>query len=189
LKEKVLIEKILAGDEAAKTLFYNSHLPRLKPICVHFLGYQDPDIDDIIQQTFLIAFEKLPEFQPRSTLYTWIAHICVNLCYERLRKRKRVLATLQEELEMLTVSIVHAREAERENQSEQSSKIALIERLLGSMSEKCRKIIEMRDRQGESYAVIGKLLKLPMGTVMSQLARCRETLKTLVLHDREGGLP
>lgn len=184
-----MIEKILAGDESAKTLFYNSHTHRLKPICVHFLGYQDPDIDDIIQQTFLIAFEKLPEFQPRSTLYTWIAHICVNLCYERLRKRKRVLATLQEELEVLTISLVHAREAEQESQSEQSSKILLMERLLGSMSGKCRRIIELRDRQGKSYAVIGKLLKLPMGTVMSQLARCRETLKSLVIHDREGDLP
>ena len=136
-----------------------------------------------------IAFEKLPEFQPRSTLYTWIAHICVNLCYERLRKRKRVLATLQEELEVLTVSVVHAREEERENESEQSSKIVLIERLLGTMSEKCRKRTDQWDRQGESYAVIGKLLKLPMGTVMSQLARCRETLKTLVMHDRKGGFP
>jgi len=47
----------------------------------------------------------------------------------------------------------------------------------------------LRDRQGKSYAVIGKLLKLPMGTVMSQLARCRETLKSLVIHDREGDLP
>ena len=179
----------MAGDEAAKTLFYQSHLNRLKPICVHFLGYQDSDIDDIIQQTFLIAFEKLPEFQPRSTLYTWIAHICVNLCYERLRKRKRVLSSLQDELEQLTLTVVRARDEEQRHQDEQKEKILLVERLLGSMSEKCRKIIELRDREGQSYAVIGKLLKIPIGTVMSQLARCRETLKELVMHAMEGDLP
>lgn len=189
MNEQTLIKNILAGDEAAKTLFYQSHLNRLKPICVHFLGYQDPDIDDIIQQTFLIAFEKLPEFQPRSTLYTWIAHICVNLCYERLRKRKRVLASLQEDLEQLTLSVVHARSQEQEDKDERKQQILLVERLLGTMSEKCRKIIELRDRQGESYAIIGKLLKLPMGTVMSQLARCRETLKDLAMHAMEGDLP
>jgi RNA polymerase sigma-70 factor, ECF subfamily len=180
LSEQELIQQILAGDEAAKTRFYETHVNRMKPICVHFLGYQDSDIDDIIQQTFLIAFQKLPEFEPRSTLYTWIAHICVNLCYERLRKRKRTLVGMEEDLDQLTASLVHAREEERAQKDEEQSKIKLLDRLIQTMSDKCRKIIELRDRGGTSYAQIGTVLKIPIGTVMSQLARCRETLKKLV---------
>ena len=38
----------------------------------------------------------------------------------------------------------------------------------------------MRDEKGKSYAEISEKLKVPMGTVMSRLARCRETLKELV---------
>ena len=187
MSETELIQQILTGNEEAKTRLYQGHAHRLKPICVHFLGYQDADIDDIIQQTFLIALEKLPEFEPRSTLYTWLAHICVNLCYERIRKRKRVLATLQEDLEQLTVSLVKTQDHDRDQKDEEGRKIKLMEKLIKTMSEKCRKVVELRDLQGQSYAVMAKALKIPIGTVMSQLARCRETLKELVQHSLKEG--
>jgi RNA polymerase sigma factor (sigma-70 family) len=157
----------------------------LKPICVHFLGYQDSDIDDIIQQTFMIAFQKLPEFEPRSSLYTWLAHICVNLCYERIRKRKRVLVSLEEELDQLSSHLSRSAELKKEQDGEQGRKIRLLEKLMQTMGEKCRKILELRDKQGKSYAEVGKTLKIPIGTVMSQLARCRETLKQLVQNTLE----
>ncbi len=189
MNEKELIQKILAGDEAAKTRFYQDHSNRLKPICVHFLGYQDSDIEDIVQQTFLIALQKLPEFKPQSTLYTWMAHICVNLCYERIRSRKRVLASLEQDLELLTVPQAESQTAKREAESRLEHKKKLLEGLINSMSEKCRKIIVLRDRDGESYAQIGKRLKVPIGTVMSQLARCRETLKELVHQSLKGEMP
>lgn len=187
MDEKELIQQVLAGNEEAKTRFYTMHAHRLKPICVHFLGYQDPDIEDIIQQTFLIGLQKLQDFEPRSTLYTWLAHICVNLCYERIRKRKRVLASLQEELEQLTTSLVQTRERERNRESEQQEKIKWMEGLIHSMGEKCRGILLLRDFQGQSYAAIGKAMKIPIGTVMSQLARCRETLKRLAENSLEEG--
>jgi len=188
LSETELIQQVLAGDEAAKTRLYQDHSHRLKPICVHFLGYQDADIDDIVQQTFLIAFQKLPEFEPRSTLYTWLAHICVNLCYERIRRRKKVLVSLQEDLEQMTASLVHSREHDKGVKDKEGRKMQLLEKLIGTMSEKCRRIIELRDRAGESYAAIGKAMKIPIGTVMSQLARCRETLKQMVRSSLKEGL-
>ena len=180
MSEKELIQQILAGDEGAKTRFYESHVHRLKPICIHFLGYQDPDIEDIIQETFLIAFQKLPAFEPRSTLYTWIAHICVNLCYQRLYKRKKALVSEEETLEQVTASMAEKAQSDQADQADKKQKLDLIERFLQTMSEKCRQILDLRDRRGESYIAICKIVKAPIGTVMSQLARCRETLRKMV---------
>src|SRR6185295_7064955 len=101
--ERGLVAKILAGDLEAQTAFYEQNAKRLYPICVHFLGYQDPEAEDIVQEAFLIGFKKMGGFEFRSSLYTWLAHICVNLCYERLRGRKRVLASLESDLEKLTL--------------------------------------------------------------------------------------
>jgi RNA polymerase sigma-70 factor (ECF subfamily) len=151
----------------------------LKPICVHFLGWQDPDIEDIVQQTFLIAFQKLPEFEPRSTLYTWMAHICVNLCYERLRKRRRVLVNLEEDLERLTAPLAASLEEEASRKAQESGRVEFLRGLIRTMGEKCRRILELRDLEGKSYAAVGAALKIPIGTVMSQLARCREILRKL----------
>ena len=180
MSESLLIKQIISGDEGAKTRFYQGHAHRLKPICIHFLGYQDSDIEDIIQQTFLIAYQKLPGFEPRSSLYTWLAHICVNLCYERIRKRKKVLVSLEEDLEQLTASVVHGQERDLEQKDEKQKRVQLLTEQVKKMGEKCRGIIERRDFQGQSYADIAKTLKVPIGTVMSQLARCRETLKQMV---------
>ena len=184
--EKELVQKILSGDPEAQTVFYEENAKRLYPICVHFLGYQDPEAEDIVQDVFIIAFKKLEGFEFRSSLYTWLAHICVNLCYERLRKRKKMLATETVDLERLTSPQSGAKDLQREDEQEKQGRLAILKRLIESMSEKCRGVLELRDQQGESYINIARILKMPPGTVMSQLARCRKALKTLFENEQSG---
>jgi RNA polymerase sigma-70 factor (ECF subfamily) len=56
----------------------------------------------------------------------------------------------------------------------------LLRAALAGLKEPCKQILELRDIKGASYAQISKLLKLPMGTVMSRLLRCRQVLKQKV---------
>lgn len=178
--EKELVKRILAGDREAQTLFYQEIAPRLFSTSIHFLGYEDPEAEDVVQQAFLIAFRKLGEFEFRSSLYTWVAHICVNLCHERLRARKRVLASLHEDLEKLTLPLASSVEERKREEEEKQGQVEALRQLIQTMGEKCRKILELRDLQGESYIGISHILHLPPGTVMSQLARCRKALKVLL---------
>ena len=187
LDEKELIEKILAGDEGAKTTLYRTHQKRLMPIAVYFLGYQDSDLEDVVQETFMIGFEKLKDFKPEASLYTWLAHICVHRCYKRLEKRKRALQPLDEELDQMASGLSVARHEAQALEQERSKLVGIARKSLASLNENCRRIIEMRDFGGASYAEIARSLKVQMGTVMSRLARCREALKSLVQHELEGG--
>ncbi|GEM_PF-1393618 len=177
--ERDLVKRILAGDVETQTAFYRKTAPRLFHICIHFLGPEDEDAEDILQQTFLIALGKLKEFEFRSTLYTWMSNICANLCYERLRRKKKVLASLQEDLERLSAPLAVQPGEEEEAEEEKRARLALLDRITHSLSERCRKVLELRDKQGESYIDISRALKIPMGTVMSQLARCRKALRNL----------
>ena len=187
LDDSTLIRQILSGDQDAQNLFYRQYAPRIYPICVHFLGYRDPDAEDLVQETFLIAFRYLDGFEFRSSLYTWLARICVSLCYKRLRKRERLLVSAQEDLEKFAIPLTATREAGIEEEEEKRLRLALLEKLMKSLGEKCREILLLRDRRGESYADISRILKVPIGTVMSQLARCRRALKALVEKEPEGG--
>lgn len=178
--ERELVKRILAGDAESQTGFYHDNARRLFHICIHFLGPEDDDAEDIVQQTFLIALGKLREFEFRSTLYTWLSNICANLCYERLRRKKKVLASLQEDLERLTLPQAPSPGVEeKEREEEKKARLALLEKISQSLSERCRKVLELRDKKGESYIDISRALKIPMGTVMSQLARCRKALRNL----------
>jgi len=179
-----LIQQILAGDEAAQTRFVLDHRKRLYPIAIHFLGYQDPDAEDVVQETFLIAFRKLKDFQPRSTLYTWLAHITVNLCFERLRKRKRQLAALVEDMERLAAPLsaqAHERSGE---DAEREALLSRVRGLIERLGPNCRDVVRLRDIEGLSYAEVGRRTRLPIGTVMSRLSRCRETLKGMLQGER-----
>ena len=186
-EETTLVRQILAGDEKAKSLFYKTYAPRIYPICVHFLGYKDPDAEDMAQETFLLALTHLKGFEGRSSLYTWLARICVNLCLQRLRKREKTLVSLQEDLEKFALPLSQSLEGARQEAETSRRREELLERVSKSLSEKCRNIIDLRDHRGESYIQIAKLLRIPIGTVMSQLARCREALKRLVENEMEGG--
>ncbi len=184
--ERELVKKILAGNVEVQTFFYRENARRLFHICIHFLGPEDDEADDIVQQTFLIALEKLGTFEFRSSLYTWLSNICANLCYERLRRKKKVLASLEEELEQLMVPPPGTTPDTEIDEDEKKARLALLERLVQSMSERCRQVLELRDKRGESYIHISKALKIPLGTVMSQLARCRKALGNLFKNEWNG---
>ncbi|HTC21318.1 MAG TPA: RNA polymerase sigma factor [bacterium] len=186
MDEKDLVERILKGEEKAKNQFFNAYKEQLYRVCASLLGYRDPDAQDVVQETFLTAFQKLGEFEFRSGLATWLTRICVYKTYQQIEKRKRDLARAHEDLEILSrPSALREQDAQQEKE-ERRIQLELVARCLEKLKEECRRIVALRDREGESYVSIGKSLGLPIGTVMSRLARCKKALKTLVLAELEG---
>lgn len=176
-----MIERILKGDARAQAWLVETHRQRLYAASVHLLGFRDPEAEDVVQQTFVIAFEKLSGFEGRSSLYTWMAHICVNLCYERLRARDRQTVAAQEDLDFITSGASLKRHEAMEEADEKSARLKMVAAAMKRMDGKCREILTLRDVDGVPYAGIGDRLKMPIGTVMSRLARCRQVLKEQVM--------
>jgi RNA polymerase sigma-70 factor (ECF subfamily) len=144
---------------------------------MHFLGRQDAEAEDVVQETYLTAHQKLPGFEFRSGLYLWLNHICVNFCLKRLERRFKTLATQEEELEKLSQNPALERARLREQEEESQSAAGRVARAIEAMGPECQKALRLRHLKGLSYAGVGQALKIPLGTVMSRLARCREQLK------------
>jgi RNA polymerase sigma-70 factor (ECF subfamily) len=177
LDERQLVRRVLEGDERARMEFYRAYEQKLYSFCVYTLGHNDPEIEDILQEVFLVAFEKLRGFEFRSSLDTWLTQICIHKCYRYFRKRSRLVSQADEDLEKLLHSraLEKADQAERSREQEERRKI--FRQAMDRMGERCRKILEMRTQVGASYIEIGRRMKIPIGTVMSRLARCTQTLK------------
>lgn len=186
MDDRQLVQKLLAKDWEAENTFFCTYRDKLYRTCVSLLGYQDPDAEDVTQEAFLVALRKLPEFEFRSSLYTWLYRICVNLCYERIKKRWRQVSHLEEELETLAGPAAEARQGREKEEAERSKMLELVEGQKKLLGDPCRNLLELRDGQTKSYAQISLVLKIPMGTVMSRIARCREALKQLVLKALKG---
>jgi RNA polymerase sigma-70 factor (ECF subfamily) len=180
LEDRELVQKILQGDEDAKTQFYVQYRERLYKDCVFLLGYRDPEAEDLVQEAFLIAFKKLPAFEFRSSLGTWLTQIAIYLCYNRYRQRARMVAQEDESLEVLLRERSLQGEAQRAGEEEKKKKLELIDAGLGKIGAECREIVVLRDKEEKTYIEIGKLLKMPLGTVMSRLSRCKKALRLIV---------
>lgn len=181
MEDRELVRRLVAKDDEAFRYFYGTYQNKIYKACVYLLGYQDPDAEDVAQEVFLAALKQLPQFEFRSSLYHWLYRICMYLCYERIRKRRRMVASEDEALEMAARTQAVDRQNKDEEDTEKQKMLRLLEEQKQVMGEPCRGLLNLRDGEGKSYAQIAEILKVPIGTVMSRLARCKETLKVLVL--------
>jgi len=186
MDERELVRLVLEGDPSAQELLVKTHRENLRRVCVHILGYQDPEIDDVLQDTFASAFPKLAEFEFRSSLAHWLRTICVNYCYKRWRKRKRLVMVEQEKMEELLIPDAVTRQGAEGLEADRVRKTKALRKGKEALGKPCRDLIGLRDEAGKSYAEISGILKVPMGTVMSRLGRCRETLRELVMRTLSG---
>jgi RNA polymerase sigma-70 factor (ECF subfamily) len=85
--EAALVAKAKAGDAQAFTDLVNQYERKIYRLAKH-ITQNDEDAEDVLQETFLKAYEHLDNFQGNSKFYTWIVRIAVNESLMKLRKRK-----------------------------------------------------------------------------------------------------
>jgi RNA polymerase sigma-70 factor, ECF subfamily len=180
MSDRELVQRLLAKDTVAEQYFFNTYQEPLYKACVYVLGHQDPEAEDVTQETFIVALGKLNEFEFRSTLHHWLFRISMNLCYQRIRKRKKNVLRLDGELEALSGSLSVEQDRRRQEDNERQRMIKIVEAQQKLLGDPCRKLLDLRDVKKRNYAYISKAMKVPIGTVMSRLARCKEALKQLV---------
>jgi RNA polymerase sigma-70 factor (ECF subfamily) len=178
LEDRELVQKLLDKSEEAERYFFHAYREKLYRTSVYILGHHDPEAEDVVQEAFMVALRKLPEFEFRSSLNRWLFRICVFLCYERIRKRKRQVLQLEAELENLSSA---EQERWKEGDDRRRNALQLVREQRELMGEPCKGLLRLWDEENQSYALIAETLKIPIGTVMSRLNRCKEDLKQLVL--------
>lgn len=178
--ESAWLERLRRQDPAAQQWFAEAHRDSLYRTAVYFLGWQDGDAEDLVQETLVQGLVKLPGFEGRSKLGTWLNQICVHLCYGRLRQRQRMAVGAGVDLLETLRAQAPATETDVLEQMLDTERLALLRRAIGQLGSPCRDIIEKRDLQGLPYVVAARELKLPIGTFTSRLMRCRERLRQMV---------
>jgi len=186
VEDAELIRRILAKDKAAEEALVAQTRKGLLATATHFLGYQDPDVEDAVQEAYLAAFAALPKFEGRSKLSTWLNRICVNACFARLDKRQRRMEVLGDELEALSLKAAREQHQDLQQQDEKREALRVMAECLAQMGQPCRSLLQGHHLLGASCAELAEKTKVPIGTVMGRLARCREALKQSLMERWEG---
>jgi RNA polymerase sigma-70 factor (ECF subfamily) len=183
--EEALVGKVIAGDRLAEEKFFGLFRPRLYRASMYFLGGQDSEAEDIVQDTFIIALPKLKDYVFKAPIYAWLRQICLHLCYARLHKRSRMLVTLEEDLELFMRRMASERLQNQDLEVAKQERLAVLRELITLLNPVSREIINLRNVQGMSYIKISQALQIPLGTVMSRLARARDQIRELAKNPQE----
>jgi len=172
MEEKVLVQRSKEGDQESFSALVNKY--KTKVFRLAFSLTHDRDVaDDLAQEAFIRAYLSLPKFQQRSEFGTWLYRITVNHTKDYLRKKTR-----RKEVPLNDFAISQEEEPlTQEKDREEEQKRTILYTSLEELPEKYRLILTLRDRQGFSYAEIGKILNISPGTVDSRLHRARKMLR------------
>jgi RNA polymerase sigma-70 factor (ECF subfamily) len=175
-----LVERVRAGDVAAYDQLVRKYERQIFRISQHITQNRE-DAEDVMQDAFLKAYEKLDQFQGNSKFYTWLVRIAVNESLMRLRKRRTGrLVSIDEDLETEegTVPRDLADWAPDPEQNYNQSELAeILRKTIQGLPPGFRVVFTLRDIDGLSTEETAESLGLSVPAVKSRLLRARLQLR------------
>ena len=162
-------------DRERSRLFEETVLPHLDAAynLARWLAGNDHDAQDVAQEASLRAFKFFGSFRgenPRA----WLLSIVRNTFYTWLRKNRPPEGTVEISDENLDIEDLSAN---AETVNPQFADADAVRRAIADLPMEFREIVILREMEGFSYKEIAELAEVPIGTVMSRLARARKLLQ------------
>lgn len=143
-----------------------------------WLTGNDQDAEDVVQEAYLRAYKFLDGFREGSGR-SWLLTIVRNTYYNWLQQNRshNLEISLDPELETMQSNELHP-----EAKLIQNADSDLLRQILKELPLEYREVIVLREIEDMSYKEISNLINIPLGTVMSRLARGRKQLQEHLLY-------
>jgi RNA polymerase sigma-70 factor (ECF subfamily) len=171
MSPEALIERCLAGDQAAWEAIVRQYWRKVFNVAYKFVGKHD-QAEDLTQDIFLKVFKSLDTFDRRANFQTWLISVSRNLCIDHYRSVRKERETIDRDVDATTLSPVSS-DAGPLVALERSDLRAMLRRALETLPPALRTAVMLRDIQEHSYQDIATELALPEGTVKSRINRGR----------------
>ncbi len=174
------------GDEDAFEILFRRYE---KPIFsfIYRILMNVVDAEDICQETFLRLVKMKDNYQQSGNLKTWIFRIALNLCRDRLRRKKiRIHRSIDEPSLTQNGNIIDFKSTLSDPDSDQSDCLekdemkVMIQQAFAKLPEKQRTVVILKEYQEMKLSEISNIIKKPIGTVKSLNNRGRQKLKKIL---------
>ena len=178
--ELTLVAQAREGDTRAFGELVRRYEGKIFRLAQHITQNRE-DAEDVLQETFMKAYEHLDQFKGDSKFYTWIVRIAVNQALMKLRRRKTDKSvSLDEQIDTGEDTVVREIAAWGEDPEEQFTREELGEILDGavqSLEPPYRSVFVLRDVEDLSTEETAEALGLSVPAVKSRLLRARLQLR------------
>ena len=160
------------GDTQAREELYRRYSPRLLALCLRYVPDRST-AEDLMQDAFVKIFRNIRKFrwEKDGSLYSWMARVTLNLCFDSLKKRRKRAALLQE------TPLLEQMAADPPDYAETSGIPAgkLLE-MVEELPEGYRTVFKLHCLEGLSHKEIASLLGIKENSASSNLSRARMIL-------------
>jgi RNA polymerase sigma-70 factor (ECF subfamily) len=188
IDDSVLVQQSQMGDTTAMERLILRYQNRIYNVILKMCGNPD-DAAELAQETFVKVIESIDKFQGKSSFYTWLFRIGVNLTLNHCQRSSRTATRSldAEETEPDGTASQTLRECLSDERAVDPAAVAqnrelceLAKKCLLQLEEPQRAVVVLRDIEGMDYAQIADVLNLELGTVRSRLSRARSTLRDIL---------
>lgn len=159
--------------------------PRLFRVLVRFLRDED-EARSVMQETFLLAYQRFDTFRGEARLSTWLIGIGINLARATARKRRRYDLLEEQDIERLQPAFRMGMYAERyepwraDRLAERAERKRLVHEAIDRLPEHYRITVVLCDMEELPRAEAARILGINEGTVRVRLHRARQALRALL---------
>jgi len=139
------------------------------------LGVEAAAVEDVVQDVFVVVHRKLPEFEGRSAIRTWLFQVARNAVHDHKRAARRKDAHVTSDDGQ--IDRAHANEEQRPDVSAaRAQAVRILEQLMATLDDEKREVFLLADLEQLPAAEVAEALGINVNTVYSRLRLAREAL-------------
>lgn len=185
---KRLIERSREGDSSCFKVVYEAYVKRIFNFVLRLVATRE-DAEDIVQETFIIAFNQIRELKDAERFESWIYRIARNEVYQRFRRKKTDEVSIDDEDSGLQHSLaLEGQEADPLEQVLQTELGKVIDRVINTLPFKLREVFILSVLNQLSYEEISQVVGRSLLSIKTDIHRARvlarEHLRDYLRKDR-----
>ena len=188
IDDAALVRQCQKGDSAAMQRLIVKYQDRIFNVVLKICSNRD-DAVELTQDTFVKVIEKIETFGYKSTFYTWVFRVAVNLTLNYCSRRNKVPmrsldATVSAEADncrqKLGSFLVDNKSSDPVELAQRKETVEIVTSGLSRLDDQQRTIVVLRDIEQMAYVEIAEAMDLELGTVKSRLSRARKNLRQIL---------
>lgn len=166
-----LVEQCKANDRNAQLQLYRKYCQGMIGVAMRFLKHET-DAEDVVQESFIKAFQRIHQFKGEVTFGAWLKRIVVNACIDFLKSKKQKLVELDE-------SFIQVAEDNDWNVS-QDIDLDEVKRVIGQLPENYKYVVQLYLVEGYDHQEISEILEISETASRTRLLRGKSKLKEVL---------
>ena len=168
-----IIDRCKSGEQKAQFQLYKLYYKAMFNTCFRIVN-KSLEAEDIMQESFLKAFEKIHTYRSEVSFGAWLKRIVINHSLDELRKKKIELQSIEE------TSINPVEDSNENDESDIQAKVEEIRDKINNLPDGYRVVLSLYLLEGYDHDEISEILNITSSTSRSQCARAKQKLIELL---------